>query len=93
VAEKSQSFQWYWLLAREVTFAFYVIGVRIVVIRDIPPWAKFVFMFVLGLATHEASRYGERLRQRLGSKWVDRPTSWRVFWWSVAVIAVLTIAL
>ena len=90
--EKRNGFRWHWLLASEATFAFFAIGVKIVAFRDISVWAKYVCTLILAVALHHAGRYGERLRQRLGSQWIDRPISWRVFWWSVTVIGVLALA-
>ena len=89
VVQKRDGFRWYWLLAFETTSAFFVIGAAIIAFRDISVWAKYVCTVIVALALHQASRYGERLRQRLGPQWVDRPISWRLFWWSVTVIAVL----
>jgi cytochrome bd-type quinol oxidase subunit 1 len=62
MAEKETGFQWYWLLASEVTFAFFAIGVYIIAFRDISPWAKYVCTLIVAVATYEASEYGKRLR-------------------------------
>ena len=89
VEDEWNRFRWYWLLEPEATAAFFLLGADIIVLLDIPFWVKAVCIPILGIACNRASRYRDRLQERLSSQWVDRPISWRMFWWSFAAIALL----
>jgi len=65
------------------------LGVSAVLLIDIHVWAKVISIVVIGLAYEGAADYRDHLQEQLGSEWIDRPRSWKIFWWSFAVIALL----
>lgn len=90
---QGNGFRWYWLLESETTVAFLVLGASSVILFEIPVWTKIVCIVALGMARDRARRYRDRLCERLGSEWMDRPKSWKVFWWLFTVIVLVATVL
>jgi hypothetical protein len=94
MAKVRDGFRWYWLLAPEATNAVIVVGIGLMgVLINIPVTVKTLAAIALVIGGTTANSYADRLRKRLGSEWVDRPRSWKIFWWLFIVIVVLAFIL